>query len=127
MDRAISRSLLPFDIVLYAGPLVVSVDGFGVGFLMRSSVCVAIGSSLFVLLLSILGVVLVKALCTLGYVVVITGTLTDEGAHNSVHGGGIGCVFGTLGDVCVLFSSSICVKIVVVQWGLLCGWLAHGI
>ena len=84
---------------------------------MRSCVHSAMGSSSFVMLLSVLGVGLVKAFCNLVDGVVITGTLRHGGMSDSVHGGGIDSIIGTLGDVCVFTSSSICVKI----WGCLVG------
>ena len=51
-----------------------------------------------------------KAFLTLRDGVVITGTLRDEGMSDSFRGGGIGCVFGTLVCVCVIFISSVCVR-----------------
>ena len=75
------------ELVLYAGPLVGAVDGVGVGFLMRLRVRVAMGSYSVVFPLSILGVGLVKSFCTLGDVVVITGTLGYEVMSDSICGG----------------------------------------
>ena len=98
------------ELVLYAGPLVGAVDGVGVGFLMRLRVRVAMGSYSVVFPLSILGVGLVKSFCTLGDVVVITGTLGYEVMSDSICGGGIGGGFDTLGDVCAFLSSAVCVK-----------------
>ena len=96
MERAIWRSLVLCDLVLYTNPLVGAVDGFGVSFLVRLCVHAAMGSSAVALLLTILGVGLVKTFCTLGDVAIITGTLRDEGISDSICGGGIGGGFGTL-------------------------------
>ena len=78
-------------------------------FLMRLHVRTRMCSSSVVLSLYVLGMGLVKAFCTLWYVIVITGTLGDEGISNSIYGGGIGGGFGTLRDVCEFLSSVICV------------------
>ena len=75
--------------------------------------CVHAAMDLFavLLLLSIMVVGLVKFLCTLGYDVVVSGTLVYEGMSDIICGGGIGSGFGTLGDVCLFFSSVVCVNI----------------
>ena len=99
------------DLVLYADLLVGAVDGVVGSCLVRLRVCAATGSFAVVLFLSVLGVGLVKALSTLGYGVVISGTLRDEGMSDSIYGGGIGTGFGTLEDVCSFLSSVVCVKI----------------
>ena len=116
-----------FDLVLYYGPLVGAVDGVGVGFLMQFRVHDTMGSYSVVFSLFVMGVRLVKAFCTLGDGVVITGTLIYEGMSNSICGSGIGGGFGNLGDVCAFLSSGVCVKIVVIQWGLFCWKLGHGV
>ena len=110
MHKERSKSLVLRNLVVYFGALVGAVGISGVGFLMRLCLHAAMSSSSIVLLLSVLGVGLVKDFCTLIDGVVITGTLRDEVMSNSVRGGGIGCVFDTLGDVCVLLISSVCVK-----------------
>ena len=51
-----------------------------------------------------------KEFFTLGDGVIITGTLGYGVMSDGVHGDGMGSGFGTLGDVCVLFSYSICVR-----------------
>ena len=87
---------------------------------MRLHVHAAMGLSSFVMLLSGLGVGLGKTCFTHRNGVVITRTLVDGGMSNIVPGGGIDSVIGTLGDVYVLSSSSICVKV----WGCSVGSIA---
>ena len=70
---------------------------------MRLHVHASMGSYAVVLSLSVLGVGLIKAFCTLRDGVVITGTLGDEGMSDIIYGGGIGGGFGTLGYVCSFF------------------------
>ena len=54
---------------------------------------------------------LLKDFCTLGDGVVTSGTLRDEGTYNIICGSDIGSGFVTLGDVCSLLSSVVCVKL----------------
>ena len=111
--------------VLYAGPVVGAVYGVRSVCLVRLRVHAAMGSFAVVLSLYVMGVGLVKDFCTLGDGVVISGTLGDEGMSDIICGGGIGSGLVTLRDVCLFLRSVVCVKIVVVQWGLLYGRLAH--
>ena len=110
MESAILRSLVLRDPVLYAGPFGDYVDGFGFGFLMRLRVRADMGSSSFVILLSVMGVVLAEKFFTLGDGLIINGILRDEGMSDGVYGGGMGSGCGTLRDVCVFFSSYVCVR-----------------
>ena len=113
MESKRSRSLVLCDIVLYVGLLVCAVGGVGVGFLVQLRVRATMVSYSLVLLLSGIGMVLDKAVCTLRDGVAITVTLVDGGTSGCVHGGGVDSVIDTLGDVCVFTSSSVCVK----MWG----------
>ena len=82
---------------------------------MRLCVHDVMGSSSFVISLYFHDVGLMKAFFTLRGGAVIAVTLVDGGMSDSVHGGGIDYIIGTLRDVCVLSSFSICVKNGVVQ------------
>ena len=124
-ERARYRILVLRDLVLYTGHVVGVVDGVRVMCLVQLRVRVAMGSFTVVLSLVVVGEGLVNVSSTLGDGVVSIGTLGVYGMSDGVCGGGIGSGFGTLGDVCSFLRSVICVKIVVVQWELLCGRLAH--
>ena len=108
-----SSSFVPPDLVLYSGPFVGDVGGVGEGFFVWLSVRAAMGSSSFLVSLSGLGVGLGKAFCILRDVVIVTDTLGDGYMSDSVLGGGVDYIIGTLGDVCVFSSSTVCIK----MWG----------
>ena len=61
MESARLRSFVLCNLVLYAGMFLVAIGGVGVGFLVRLCVRAGMGSSSFGMLLSVLGMGLVKA------------------------------------------------------------------
>ena len=112
MERASSRDLVLRYRVLYTGPVVGAVDGVVAIFLVRLHVRAATGSFAVVFSLFVLGGGLVKVSITLGGSVFSSGTLVDDGMSDSICGGGIGSVFGALGDVCSFLRSVVCVRII---------------